>query len=113
MSIAITGGRGFLGREFCLQAAAQGHKLCVLTSRSLSPENGFVPPTSPNISYLHGDLLGEEKKTRCVLAELLDKKDILFHLAGQVSRSESDTRSMMRLHIEGPAAFSLPPLKKK
>ncbi len=104
LSIVVTGGGGFLGREFCQQASKEGYPLRVLGSRSSIKENLLPQSVSKTNSYFHGDLLGEEQKITPLLSSLfegLGENDVLVHLAGRVSRSYHASRSMMELHIEG------------
>lgn len=85
--VAITGGRGFIGRRLALAHLAQGD-----TVRILSRQNPEPARLSDAVEWHHGDL------TR--LAELqtfADGADILYHCAGEI-RDES---RMKAVHVDG------------
>ena len=123
LNLAITGGRGFLGRELCSQALLRGHQVRILSSAPNSsqlPLNEFLSPNfqeklseqgsknallgakESRFRCIHGDLLKENKKA---LQEFLDSADVLLHLAGHVSRRPEKNRYMMQLHVEGTRAL--------
>ena len=94
-TIALTGGTGFLGRELCKQALEKKHHIKILTScpiKSLSESQ---------IQYFQGDITKKDKNTEKILEDFLEGADILYHLAGKVSRKTTDNPHLMKIHIEG------------
>ena len=128
LNLAISGGRGFLGRELCKQALLRGHRIRILSSRPLSSNALLLKELSEaetantrallkkhetradSIHCVHGDLLKESKSA---LQEFLDSTDIVFHLAGCVSRRPEQSRQMMQLHVEGTRALFAAMKKQK
>lgn len=82
---AVTGASGFLGSHVLNQAKDSAH---------LRTLGRTAMPGAENIS---ADLLGVSDAT---LAEFLKGSDVLFHLAGMVSRRSEDADKMTRLHVD-------------
>ncbi|HMU83781.1 MAG TPA: NAD-dependent epimerase/dehydratase family protein [Leptospiraceae bacterium] len=89
---AVTGATGFLGRHLVEASLSRG-----ATVRALS--RTIVPPS---VEHFEGDLLEPDPAG---IAAFLKGADVLFHLAGMVSRQKADAEKMMRLHIEGTRAI--------
>lgn len=83
---AVTGGSGFLGQHLLEQA----HGKAVLRSLGRTP--------SPLAENFTADLLDVNEDT---LGAFLKGSQVLFHLAGMVSRNPADQDRMTQLHVEG------------
>jgi UDP-glucose 4-epimerase len=79
-TVLITGGAGFIGShltEACLKA---GHRVAVLDDLS----SGSIENLAAVRSHSRLEFIPESVKVRNVLAELVDRADIIFHLAATV-----------------------------
>jgi dihydroflavonol-4-reductase len=88
MRIAITGAGGFLGSTLVPLLLDGGHRVRALVRRSLEGRAG--------LETVEGDLFDE-----AAVARLLERADVLVHLAGRVSRDPDDGPALYRLHVEG------------
>ncbi len=76
----ITGGAGFIGSHLTEAALAQGHRVLVLDDLSSgSVDNLAAIRSHPRLEFYPENV--EEKR---VLAELVDRADMVFHLAATV-----------------------------
>ncbi len=87
---ALTGATGFLGKHLLAQIPEKTQVRAL--SRTIIPHN---------VEFFEGDLLSPDP---ALLARFLEGVDVLFHLAGMVSRQKSDAERMTRLHVEGTRA---------
>jgi len=72
---AVTGATGFVGRHLVRELLAQGFHVQALTRRPISKNE----PETDHITWIEGDLEKPE-----ALGQLVDKADIVFHLAGLI-----------------------------
>src|SRR5436853_215031 len=87
----VTGWTGFLGRELLRHLSESGEeKLRVLTT---SPPQGLQ---DLDMEIVEGSLTSPE-----IMQAAVDGVSRIYHLAGRVSRSEEDKRSMYAVHIDG------------
>jgi dihydroflavonol-4-reductase len=96
MRVAITGGTGFLGRAVVRALVASG----------ISPADVRVVArsTHPELDALGVTQTGASVLDATALAEALDGVQIVYHLAGMVSRDPKDAEAMRRLHVDGTEA---------
>lgn len=87
LTIAITGGRGFLGKELIPKLLAQGHDVRALT-RTV-PEN-----SSSRVNWYEGDI---SSGSIGMLKDFVTGADVVIHIAGE----NSDVSVMEKLHVEG------------
>jgi dihydroflavonol-4-reductase len=90
VKILLTGGTGFLGATLWPLLKAKGHELTMLQ---------------------RGPARAAEKAgVRCIQGSLTDAEaikaamagiEVVYHLAGRVSRDPADTRAMYELHVDG------------
>lgn len=73
--IAITGGRGFVGRHLAARCLQMGHCVRIL-SRS-----GVSETLSGSVEHFQGDLLASDET---VLARFVDGADVIYHCAGEI-----------------------------
>src|SRR5690606_23191683 len=89
--ILITGGTGFLGSEVVRQFLDAGEKdLRVMASR--------VPEwmTDAGVEAFEGSVTNRDD-----VAAAVNNVAVVFHLAGKVSRDNSDAAAMNKIHLEG------------
>lgn len=86
MTIAVTGGTGFIGKRLVAALLARGHTVHVL-SRKPVPDK-----VAQGLRWIQGDLTEPR-----IPAGFLDGVDILFHCAGEIS----DPVRMHELHVTG------------
>jgi UDP-glucose 4-epimerase len=80
MRALITGGAGFIGSHLAERLLADGHEVFVLDNLSTgSMENIVHLKPHPKFHYTVDDVTNEP-----VLAELIDRADVVFHLAAAV-----------------------------
>lgn len=90
-SVLVTGGTGFLGAHL-VDILSQSNKYTVrVLSRHSSTKK------IKNVSFVEGDIVSNADS----LQKALDGCEGVFHLAGLVSRDLTDSRDMMKLHVEG------------
>ena len=76
----ITGGSGFIGSHLVETAIERGHRVIVLDDLSSgSIENLSAVRSSPRLEFIPESVLSNN-----VLAELVDRADLVFHLAATV-----------------------------
>jgi dihydroflavonol-4-reductase len=93
MKIALTGGGGFLGRAICNAWIAHG----------VSPEDLTVISRRPH-PYLADIGVGHRVASVTdagALKEALQGADVLYHLAGMVSRDPRDAERLRQVHVLG------------
>ena len=79
-TLAITGGTGFIGRHLARRLTEEGYRLRCLVRRT----SDITYLNSLGVELVYGDIT--EEKT---LPDLLHQVEAVFHLAGQVSVSQS------------------------
>ena len=88
--IAVTGGTGFLGQAVVAALADADHTVTSVarsTARALD---------RPGVTQVVGSILDAE-----ALARAVEGADVVYHLAGLVSRDPRDAEAMRRLHVDG------------
>ncbi len=89
MKALITGGAGFVGSHLAECLLAQGHEVHVIDNLSTGSIENIEPLNGhQHVHYLIDSILNEP-----VLAELVDRVDVVFHLAAAVG---------VRLIVESP-----------
>lgn len=89
MKVLITGGAGFIGSHLSESLLAQGEEVYILDDLSTgSVENIEHLQQHPRFHYFYDTIMN-----RFLLAELIDRADIVFHLAAAVG---------VRLIVESP-----------
>ena len=79
-TILITGGAGFIGSHLAEECLRRGHRVLVLDDLSSgSIENLSAVRLDPRLEFFP-----ESVTNRSVLAELVDRADLIFHLAATV-----------------------------
>lgn len=86
MTIAVTGGTGFVGRALLETAAKTGHAIRALTRRE--------QPETPGIEWVSGDL-----EDRSALSRLVDGAEAVIHVAGVVNAP--DQAGFQQGNVEG------------
>ena len=96
MRVAITGGTGFLGRAVVRALVASGvaPEEIRIVARSTHPELDALGVTQTGASVLDSG----------ALAAAFEGVQVVYHLAGMVSRDPKDTEAMRRLHVDGTEA---------
>jgi nucleoside-diphosphate-sugar epimerase len=87
MTVAVTGGNGFVGRRLVRQLMARGDQVHVLTRRGSSP-----PRTAGSPTYHLGDLA-----TGQIPSAFLENAEVLYHCAAELH----DASQMRRVNVEG------------
>ena len=90
---AVTGGTGFLGRELVRALLGDG----------AAPSEVMVISRGPHAAV---DALGVRHAVASVndrraLERAFDDADVVYHLAGRVSRDPRDAAALTRLHVDG------------
>jgi UDP-glucose 4-epimerase len=89
MKALITGGAGFLGSHLAEALLARGDEVCVLDNLSTGSIENIEPlKADPRFRYAIDSVMNEP-----VTAELIDRVDVVFHLAAAVG---------VRLIVESP-----------
>lgn len=96
--ILITGGAGFIGSSIAQALATLGAKITVLDAMlPLYGGNHFnLEGSLEPINFVHGDVRDEE-----LVTSLVKDKDIIYHLAAQVSYIDSKDQPFLDLDING------------
>ena len=86
MKVLITGGAGFIGRNWASKLMKMGHKVTVLDnlSRKGSKPNLEWLRNQGNLKFIHADI-----RNANVVAEATQSQDAIYHLAGQVAVTTS------------------------
>ena len=80
MKAFLTGGAGFIGSHLAERLLGLGHEVLVLDNLSTgSIDNISHLKGSPRFSYVVDSVMNEP-----VLAEMIDRCDVVFHLAAAV-----------------------------
>ncbi len=80
MEILVTGGAGFIGSHLTERLIAEGHKVWVLDDVSTGSTNNLSwVLDNPNLYFVRGCVTDEK-----VVGDLVDKVDLVFHLAAVV-----------------------------
>ncbi|RME56358.1 MAG: NAD-dependent epimerase/dehydratase family protein [Deltaproteobacteria bacterium] len=88
--VLVTGATGFIGRHLVRRLREEGHAVTALCRR----EDPALRAEGVTIEI--GDILVPESVEGAARG-----REVLFHLAGRVSRDPHDAEAMMRLHVEG------------
>ena len=79
MRVLVTGGAGFIGSHLSEALLNQGHEVMVLDDLSTGSIDNIAHLLNPRFSYTIGSVTNES-----VVAGLMDKADMAFHLAAAV-----------------------------
>ena len=74
----VTGGCGFIGSNLVDRLAAEGHHVVVIDNLSADSNDKFYFSESPNVSYVHENILNAEAVDICTTG-----CDHVFHLAAE------------------------------
>jgi dihydroflavonol-4-reductase len=90
--ILVTGGTGFLGQHVVKRLLER----CDIELRLVS--TGPLPETlrDADLEWLQGSIVDPD-----VAAAAVDGVELIYHLAGRVSRSSDDARLMYEVHVDG------------
>lgn len=91
MIVAVTGGRGFIGKHLVDEHLGRGDTVRVLTREGANA-------VQPGIEYFHGDLAAPSDD---VLAAFVAGADVVYHCAGEVQ----DPSRMHAVHVGGTDAL--------
>lgn len=86
MEVAVTGGRGFIGKKLVEALVARGDRVRVLTRRENAGD-------WPGVEFVKGDLTSSATDLRAFLGDA----EILFHCAGEIQK----TALMREVHVLG------------
>jgi dihydroflavonol-4-reductase len=92
LRILVTGGTGFLGAQLVPKLLKAGHTVRLI-SRGKPPS--FEGAREGQVEHVSADLRDEAK-----VKEAVTGIDVVYHLAGRVSRDPKDGRSMYELHVD-------------
>ncbi len=102
----VTGGTGFLGAELVRRLLERGDTVRVLARSAAAPWPGALerPARAGELAagaeIRIGDVV-QDLEGAAPLADTMAGADVLYHLAGFVSRHPGDGRRMMRVHVDG------------
>lgn len=102
----VTGGTGFLGEQLVRRLLERGDTVRVLARAAASPWAGNLQPharpgeLAGGVEVRIGDVV-QDLEDAAPLSESMAGADVLYHLAGFVSRHPGDGRRMMRVHVDG------------
>ncbi len=104
LTVALTGGSGFVGRHILAQLTAAGHRARVLarsTSR-LSPvaQGAGTPSGGGGVQVVEGSLFDDR-----ALEQLSEGADAVIHLVGIIMENERRGQTFERIHTEATARF--------
>ncbi len=91
--ILVTGGSGLVGKELIKQLLAKGKRVRAIYHKT--PIKDF---TDPNLEIVQADILDV-----CVLEDVLDGIDELYHCAGFISYVPGHTAKLYKINVEGTA----------
>jgi dihydroflavonol-4-reductase len=91
MRVAITGGTGFLGRAVARAWVESGADDVRVVARSTHAELDAL-----DVVQIRASVLDDR-----ALAEAIEGSDVVYHLAGMVSRDPADAETMRALHVDG------------
>src|SRR6266508_6310796 len=85
-SVLITGGAGFIGSHLADALVARGHRVVVLDSLVAQVHGDAERPAylHPDVELIRGDVRDAE-----TLTPILDRVDVVFHLAAMVGVGQS------------------------
>lgn len=95
---AITGGVGFIGKHLVASLLQNGAETRVLTGSGARLKGDDFRSAGDRLQYFRTDLTDPDPAT---LDRLCAGADVVFHLAGLVSRKPEDNLRMMQLHVDG------------
>ncbi len=87
--ILVTGASGFLGAHLLERLPAKHTRVL---SRSGAPDS--------TLDVIEGSILDEEAVKKAV-----DGVDVIYHLAGKVSRDPADVRELYQVHVDGTTSL--------
>lgn len=98
MRILITGGFGFQGKHLARRLLASGHQVVLLVSPRLTEEEISKTDLFGLVEIIQGDILNTG-----IVDQLIEKVDVVYHLAGKVNPRESiiDPRTYFRINVDG------------
>ncbi|NTV31485.1 SDR family NAD(P)-dependent oxidoreductase [candidate division WWE3 bacterium] len=106
MTYLITGGCGFIGTNFAEQLLKRGEKV-ILTdnlSRRGTPSNlTYLQEKYPLVEFVHADLRNDLE----TLQQLVEKVDVVYHLAGQVAVTTSVVKPREDFEINILGTFNI------
>jgi nucleoside-diphosphate-sugar epimerase len=94
LTVALTGGTGFVGRYVLRQLLDAGHYVRVLVRSA--QDHDTTLPEGANATTIEGDLFDA-----AALTELVEGADAVVHLVGIIMERPSTGQTFKRIHIEG------------
>jgi nucleoside-diphosphate-sugar epimerase len=98
MRILVTGGAGFIGSMLIPELIKEGHEVTVLDTLTWGMQGLSVNFGKPGFDFVKGDVRNDK-----LISNLLEKKDVVVHLAALVGYSlcESNKKQAIDVNVNG------------
>jgi len=107
--VLVTGASGFIGLHLVRELLHAGHHVTALSKRSNAILSEMASQFN-NLRPVHADLVGMYDSD---LDQLINGKDVVYHLAGLVSYQSRDRERQRLLNVEGTRKVAASALRSK